>query len=440
MDEIGLRALLERAVEEEPPMGLLVSESLHAGKKLARRRRIEAAIAAVAAVALLAVVVPAALGALRPGSKPRPAAAGHASATAFVWTTANAVTPIRLSTGRTLRAARVTGHLTDIAAAPGGNAAYAFSSTSTSNFITRIDGSTGRAGRTFRIADYVEQAVIAPDGRTAYALTLLIRDRNNYPALVAINLATGASHTVLTGASLAVPWAVTLVAQGNYAYTIASSRVVAVNMTTGRVRARIRIQHDAPASLAILPGTQTVYVTTPFSMAREDTPVWLTPVSFATGKAGTPIKVQARAAYFGDDEVAIAPDGRTAYIYGGKIVVPVDLATGKPMPSIDVAVGNSLPSFSSAPGSATAYVTWNTKWLQPISLSTSTAERELIMPGGYTQSAPLAFSPDGDVAYVPAALHGGDAVDAVIPLSTSTQHFGAPIKVRGRPLQIVVIP
>jgi len=429
-------------------MGLLVSESLHAGKKLARRRRIEAAIAAVAAVALLAVVVPAAFGALRPGSRSRPVAGGPAPATAFVWTTANAVTPIRLSDGKALRGVHVPGNISAIAVAPDGTAAFVFSYTSrrsglgrviVGNFVTRIDGATGNAGRPVRTTVDVQQAVIAPGGTRADAMAYWARGRGYGFGLVAINLATGAVHVVLTDTSVAVLWEDPLVAQGNYAYTIAGNRVVAVNLATRKIRARIAIPHT-PSFLTVMSGSQTVYVTSSFTQAREATPVWLTPVNFATGKAGTSIKVLERAAYSGDDEVAIAPDGRTAYVYGGKTVVPVDLSTGKTLPSIDVAVGNNFPSFSSAPGSTTAYVTWNTKWLQPISVATSTADRELVMPGGYTQAAPLAFSPDGGVAYVPAALHGGNAVDAVIPLNTSTQQFGAPTMVRGRPLQVVVIP
>ncbi len=75
MDEVYLRALLEHATSEEPSMGQLVENSLHAGKRLARRRRIEAAIAAAVGIALIGFAVPAALGALghNPSHHPGPA-------------------------------------------------------------------------------------------------------------------------------------------------------------------------------------------------------------------------------------------------------------------------------------------------------------------------------------------------------------------------------
>ena len=72
MDEVYLRALLEHATSEEPSMGQLVENSLYAGKRLARRRRIEAAIAAVVGIALIGFAIPAALGALSHRSEPSP--------------------------------------------------------------------------------------------------------------------------------------------------------------------------------------------------------------------------------------------------------------------------------------------------------------------------------------------------------------------------------
>jgi hypothetical protein len=143
MDEIGLRVLLERAVEEEPPMGQLVSHSLFAGRRLAKRRRVKATIAAAVAVAVVSVAVPAAFAALRPGAGQPPATPGRARPTAYVWTSSlawnaapvfghqpiDAVTPIRLSTGRAYKPLRFPGQIESLVAAPGGTAVYVFSYT-----------------------------------------------------------------------------------------------------------------------------------------------------------------------------------------------------------------------------------------------------------------------------------------------------------------------
>jgi hypothetical protein len=60
MDEMAVRAALRRVVAaDEPPVGALVGESLRAGLKLRRRRRLQAAGACLAAVAAVAAGVPA---------------------------------------------------------------------------------------------------------------------------------------------------------------------------------------------------------------------------------------------------------------------------------------------------------------------------------------------------------------------------------------------
>ena len=443
MDEIALRALLERAVEEEPPMGLLVSESLHAGKKLARRRRIEAAIGAVAAVALLAVVVSAAFAALRPGSRHRPAAPADAGITAFVWTTANAVTPIRLSTGTAFGRLHVPGQITNMASAPGGTDVYVFSFTATRCYVTRLDGSTGTASRPVRLAGclYEEEVGIASGSSTAVGFGNWPVGSRNSAALIAANLTTGAERKLLTETGFMQPGAGTLTVLGHTAYTFTNDRVVAVNIITGRAGPLIRIQHGYPVNIAVEPGGTTAYVTSsPFGQPGKRTPIWITPINFSSGMAGTPIQVLVDRTAPWDYKIALSADGKTAYLYGGKTVIPVDLTTSQVLKPISVEVGNYIPTLAISPSDLTAYVSWWSRWLQPINMLTNTPDRELQLPGGYSESGPAAFSLNGDVLYVPAAFRGGTAVDAIIPVDTSTQATGRAIRVVGRPVQVVVIP
>ena len=64
MDEASLRALLERALVPEPPIGPVADHSLRAGIKLRRRRRMRAAAGGAAAIAVIAVAIPVVTGAL----------------------------------------------------------------------------------------------------------------------------------------------------------------------------------------------------------------------------------------------------------------------------------------------------------------------------------------------------------------------------------------
>ena len=64
MDETSLRALLERALVPEPPIGPVADNSLRAGIKLRRRRRMRAAAGSAAAIAVIAVAIPVVTGAL----------------------------------------------------------------------------------------------------------------------------------------------------------------------------------------------------------------------------------------------------------------------------------------------------------------------------------------------------------------------------------------
>jgi hypothetical protein len=467
MDEIGLRVLLERAVEEEPPMGQLVSHSLLAGRRLAKRRRVKATIAAAVAVAVVSVAVPAAFAALRPGAGQPPAAPARDRPTAYVWTSSlgpdaapvfghepqNAVTPIRLSTGTAYMPLRVPGQIATMVAAPGGAAVYVFSyngiGIAPPDYMTRINGATGAAGRPVRLARGLEvsQALIAPGGRTAYAEGYWqIHGRGSW-AMIAINLATGAARKLLAVNPDFTP---ILILQGNILYTASDGGMAAVDVATGRALPLIKVQHGAVYGIAVAPDGTNAYVTSSPSlgMARpgKTNPAWVTPISLATGKAGTPILALAN----GDanyDQIAITPDGRTAYLYGGPTVVPVNLASGRTLKPIAVDFGVPLAftvrSLAISPTGSTAYVGAYTplasNLLQPIGVATSTPGSRVRLPGGYSESGPAAFSPGGDVLYVPAAIPGKSG-GAIIPINTSTQQAGRAIRVSGIPGLIVVMP
>jgi hypothetical protein len=445
MDERSLRAHFESAVATRPPTPYLVPNSLRAGRKLRRRRRIEAAAASVSTVVAVAILAPLLSGQF--------SAAGHDQAVggivrgqgiAYVSTTINAttsaVTPVRLSTGTALKAMRF-GVVLQMAAASGGKAVYVFSTprlygADQVDYFTRINAATGKPGRPVRLHGGLQQiqfAEIAPGGRFAYAIEsgTWPGSQDGTSALIAINLTTGAEHTLFNGATGFV-----MTPDGRMAYVYElRNAVVPVNLATGATMPPVKIQGNS-LNLVITPDGRTAYV-----LSGSHGVDWLTPIDTATGAAGKPIQLPA--GQVGTD-IAVAPDGNTAYLSGGPSVIRISLASREVLKPIRLRpiLGNYSYTFLIAPHAAIGYAVPLMKWVQPVNLITGAAASPVYLPGGYrtvTEMSP-ALDPSGDTAYVGATAYGpGDVREAaVIPIQISSGEPGAPIRVAGLPVQIVV--
>ena len=119
------------------------------------------------------------------------------------------------------------------------------------------------------------------------------------------------------------------------------------------------------------------------------------PISTATNRAGKPIKVPDNP---GSGQIAITPDGKTAYLLSGPhTVIPISTATNTPG--------------------------------QPIQLKSGCSTRLAAEP-----DLSIAITPDGKTAYV--ACEG-----AVVPISTATNAPGRPIRLAlGYPFAIAIKP
>jgi YVTN family beta-propeller protein len=128
----------------------------------------------------------------------------------------------------------------------------------------------------------------------------------------------------------------------------------------------------------------------------------------------------------GSAQIAIAPDGATAYLTNintGK-VTPIDLATGTPGPPI--AVGGYPYGIAVAPDGATAYVTdLIGNFVTPIDLVTHTAEPAI---HGVGTGQTIIVTPDGSTAYVATGQN-----DTVTPIDLATRTAGTTIAVTGHP-------
>lgn len=128
----------------------------------------------------------------------------------------------------------------------------------------------------------------------------------------------------------------------------------------------------------------------------------------------------------GSAQIAIAPDGATAYLtnLGTGTITPVDVATGTP--GSPVAVGGYPYGIAIAPDGATAYVTdLIGNFVTPIDLATHTTEPAI---HGVGTGQTIIVTPDGSTAYVSTGAN-----DTVTPINLATRTAGTPIAVTGHP-------
>lgn len=148
MDEPVLRGLLDSALVGEPPIGPVARNSLQAGLKLRRRRRVRAAAGGAACLAVVAVAIQAVTGALG-----TPSAAPPAGAPAAIVYVANlnsaTVTPITTATNTPGRPIKVGKGSWAIALTPDGKTAYVVSYVP--GTVTPISTATNTPGRPIKV-------------------------------------------------------------------------------------------------------------------------------------------------------------------------------------------------------------------------------------------------------------------------------------------------
>ena len=106
----------------------------------------------------------------------------------------------------------------------------------------------------------------------------------------------------------------------------------------------------------------------------------VTPINTVTNKAGTPIVVGT-----GPGQIAITPNGKTAYVITDDSVVPVNTATGTALKPIKGTVGASYIAIT--PNGKTAYVSYccfegSQNKLTPINTATNTVGKAITWQPG----------------------------------------------------------
>jgi DNA-binding beta-propeller fold protein YncE len=160
--------------------------------------------------------------------------------------------------------------------------------------------------------------------------------------------------------------------------------------------------------------------------------------------------------------IAIAPNGKTAYVVAFQDVIPVDLATdiaGTPIPTPITGGGGDL-SIAVTPNGKTAYVPTSKLGpctsattcygvVLPIDLTNNTVGAQIDVPDyvgtwpdGYQEalSGGIAIAPAGKVAYVVMNAVGILAAGWVAPIDTATNTVGSQIPAGDAPTLIVITP
>ncbi len=194
-------------------------------------------------------------------------------------------------------------------------------------------------------------------------------------------------------------------------------KVVPISLATDTAGQSIHVPEINIGSMPIAAPAngRTLYVSSPAGL--------ITPIDTATNKAGPSINLHAQT--LGD--IAVAPNGTTAYVIAATGIIPVDLATRRAQGLIRTPTATSVVV---APNDKFAYVL-TAQDVIPIRVATNTGLRPILVPS----DSGIVFSPDGRTAY---ALSQG--LGELIPISTTTNAVGKPIHLGGTPFSVVSVP
>ena len=322
-------------------------------------------------------------------------------------------------------------------AGPAVYVAYAIAHGMTATFpaVIPISTATNRAGKPINVGDgpfLVGQLAITPDGRTVYAVkggtVIPISTATNRPGKP---IYVGRPRRGFNAAFIAIT------PDGKTAYVAndisrsgglsGTSVVIPISTATNTPGQPIHLPGDGglgPDEIAITPDGKTAYV------VSDNQPGTITPISTATNTPGQPISVGGVHPF----RIAVTPDGKTAYVLSSTKgifsknsraeVTPVSTATNTPGKAISLPALGGYGFIAITPDGKTAYVTtMNPRTVIPISTATNTAGKPIKISDGPVNpiGSEIAITPDGKTAY---ALSGANTV---IPISTATNTPGPPI-------------
>jgi DNA-binding beta-propeller fold protein YncE len=443
MDELWLRELLDRAVADEPPIGPVADNSLRAWMRQRRRRRAQGSAMCVTAAAVIAATSLVLTGAARsPGTGPATAAR---PSTLYVlsiqargaWDKIRGtLTPIPSATnvpGKPISVGAVGGPQA-MAITPDGKTIYL----GWPNAVLPVSTVTDTAGKPVQLGQMPSQILITPNGKTAYVLTLSAGPSEIIPIATATN---SPGKAIKVGLTVGGPYQMAITPDGKTLYVISFNKggagpsyVIPIATATNTPGKPIKIENADAVGLVMNPDGKTVYAIGQFATA---TLVDVVPITTATNTPGKPVTVGPAA-----EDLAITPGGRILYFgeYGASGVTPFATATSTPGKLIRI---HGVLAIAVAPDGKTAYVssepktnpepfcTGQTGELTPVSTATNVPGRPIQVG---CRPYLLAITPDGQTVWV------ASGQNTVTPIATATNTAGKPIKFSGSIAAIAITP
>jgi DNA-binding beta-propeller fold protein YncE len=238
-----------------------------------------------------------------------------------------------------------------------------------------------------------------------------------------------------------------------YVITSGAGTVTPIDLATNTAGKPIDVSGE-PIAMAVTPDGKTAYVASgAANSGREPTMAQtVTPVDLTTSTPGKPISLADP-----PQAIAVAPDGKTAYVIDGfpsRTVTPIDLATDKP--GKPVTLSEPPYEIAMAPDGMTAYLIVavgadyavrprNLYYFAPFDLATSKLGKRIKLNSGQPEA--IAIAPDGKTAYV--VGQSSRTVITVTPIDLRTLKTGKlinfstkpwPKNYYGSPLAIAVAP
>jgi DNA-binding beta-propeller fold protein YncE len=444
MDERVLRARLEAAVSDEPPIGNLVGHSLREGHRRRRRRRTTAA----ASLSAVAVVVAGAVSGLVAGAdhsagRPRPAASRQPgkAGTAYI-ATFERVTPISPGSSTPGTPIRVQSSGVDApfetgaAAGPDGQTIYVMGQNGAGGTtVTPIDTATSTAEPAITLTEPEPTGIaVAPDGKTVYVATAR--------GVVPISTTTRTAGQPIFSRN--EWWQLAFTPNGRTLYALGHvGALVGVIRTAGNKPVKLISLPDPVKTafaqdIAVTPNGKTAYVVEGVAGGKPGASS-VVPINVATNRPLTPIRLGPSGMA---DGLVIAPDGQTAYVLSSRAVTPINTATNQAEPFFSLpASAGSAYYILIAPNGKTLYV-FTPRGVIPIETATGKVLPIIGVPK-MDNFADAAITPDGKTIYVGAAIWGKKKISGhlmqtivgggVVPISTATNTAGRFINLGGTP-------
>jgi len=286
-----------------------------------------------------------------------------------------------------------------------------------------IEAAQHKTGRPIVLPAGSAGVAIAPDRRTAYVTAGAL--------VIPVDLATGAQRKPFAVPGISSPIAVGR--DSSTGYLLHGSDIAVLNLRRGTIERSIVVPGIAIDSL-LLPakGQAGCVIGTTITTGFGTGPPVLERVDLATGRKGKRVTIPA---FFAS---ALAPDGRTAYLASGNLLVPVDVGTGKVGQAIKTPM-RGIGAIAIATNGRTAYV-GNLKpqgphsgLIVPVDLAAGKALAAIHVPSYPYSITDIVIAQDQRTAFAA-------AYSAVIPINLSTRKVEPPIHMPDGAHAIILAP